>query len=58
MKGLVNILKNLFIINIVLLSSIINTSYEFSDLQQVRTAIQEIAYSYYIRGKHIQYDIY
>ena len=58
MKGLANILNILFIINLVLLSSIINISYEFSDLQQVRTAIQEIAYSYYIRGKHIQYDIY
>ena len=58
MKGLYNKLKNLFIINLVLLSSKINISYELSDYQQVRTAIQEIAYSYYIRGKNIQYDIY
>ena len=58
MKGLYNKLKNLFIINLVLLSSKINISYELSDLQQIRTAFQEIAYSYYIRGKNIQYDIY
>ena len=58
MKDLYNILKNLLIINLVLFSFKINMSFEFSDLQQVRTAIQEIAYSYYIRGKNIQYDIY
>ena len=58
MKDFYNTLKNLIIINLVLLLSKINISYEFSDLQQVRTAIQEIAYSYYIRGKNIQYDIY
>ena len=58
MKGLYDILKNLFILNLVLIFSKINISNEFSNIQEVRNAIKEIAYSYYMRGKHIQYDIY
>ena len=56
MKGLYNILGNCFIIYLVLLSSKLNITYEVSNFEQVKTALQEIAYGYYIRGKNIQYN--
>ena len=56
MKGSYNIIGNLSIIYLVLLVSSINISYEFSNFEQVRAALQEIAYGYYMRGKNIQYN--
>ena len=56
MKGLYNILENYFIIYLVLLASKINLSDEASNFEQVQTALKEIAYGYYMRGKNIQYN--
>jgi len=57
MKVLYNLLRNFFFIYLFLLISKINISYEASSFEQVRTALKEIAYSYYMRGENIQYNI-
>ena len=53
-----NILKNLFFLYLIFLTSKINISYEASNFEQVRSALKEIAYSYYMRGENIQYNLY
>jgi len=57
MSGLYNLWNNFFLIYLVLLSSKINISYEASNFEQVINALKEIAYSYYMRGENIQYNI-
>ena len=57
MSGLYNLWNNFFLIYLVLLSSKINISYQASNFEQVITALKEIAYSYYMRGENIQYNI-
>jgi hypothetical protein len=56
MKGLYTILENYFIIYLALLASKIDLSDEASNFEQVQTALKEIAYGYYMRGKNIQYN--
>ena len=57
MSGLYNLWNNFFLIYLVILSSKINISYEASNFEQVINALKEIAYSYYMRGENIQYNI-
>ena len=57
MIGLYNLLREFLLIFIVLLTSKINISYEASNIEQVRTAFKEIAFSYYMRGDNIQYHL-
>jgi len=53
-----NILQNFFFLYLVSLTTKINISYEASNIEQVRSALKEIAYSYYMGGENIQYNIY
>jgi len=49
--------KKLFSIFIIAFVSGINISYEqYTKIEDVQKALQEIAYSYYMRGKYIQYN--